>query len=55
MTGTRMPPFYCPYCGEEDIRPAEPTGWLCQSCRRAWRLEYLGVTTPEETDERPRT
>lgn len=39
-----LPPFYCPYCGEEQIRPAGDRAgeWACELCRRAWRLHYLG-------------
>ena len=35
-----QPPFYCPYCGEEDIRPhgEKPGEWECGSCRRVWTL-----------------
>ncbi len=45
------PPFYCPYCGEEDIRPdAEGHGqWRCEACLRAWSLRFLGVTRPSGT------
>jgi transposase-like protein len=39
------PPFYCPYCGEEDIRPfGERHGeWVCGSCRRAWALRSIAA------------
>jgi hypothetical protein len=49
--GSRAVPFYCPYCGEEDIVP-EPapdgTGsghghWACRSCRRAFRLSLTAL------------
>jgi transposase-like protein len=44
--GERAAPFYCPYCGEEDIRPeGEGHGdWRCSSCARLWRLRYLGLS-----------
>ncbi|WP_041940160.1 MULTISPECIES: hypothetical protein [Frankia] len=52
MAGSdRAVPFYCPYCGEEDIVP-EPapdgvgTGhghWACRSCRRAFRLNLTAL------------
>jgi transposase-like protein len=40
-----MAPFYCPYCGEEDLRPldAEPARFTCASCRRAFALRFIGV------------
>ena len=40
----RAAPFYCPYCGEEDLRPhGEHHGqWRCESCRRVFRLGYVG-------------
>ncbi|HVX46731.1 MAG TPA: hypothetical protein VHC49_22760 [Mycobacteriales bacterium] len=43
------PPFYCPYCGGEDIRPAgtDPGGWSCAECRRAWRLKFLGISAED--------
>jgi hypothetical protein len=42
----RAAPFYCPYCGEQDIRPfgEDHGGWRCGSCLRAFRLSYRGLT-----------
>jgi len=50
MSTARAVPFYCPYCGDEDLRPlGERHGaWWCQSCRRAWTLKMLGTGTPEQ-------
>ncbi|MEF3112080.1 hypothetical protein [Streptomyces chrestomyceticus] len=52
MSG-RAAPFYCPYCGDEDLRPSEEGhgSWECGACARAFRLSFLGllakgVTTP---------
>jgi transposase-like protein len=47
VTG-HAPPFYCPYCGDEDIRPfGERHGdWRCGACRRVWALRYVGVARP---------
>ncbi len=44
--GERQIPFYCPYCGEEDLRPAGPEGgsWRCGSCARAFQLRFTRVT-----------
>lgn len=41
----RMPPFCCPYCGEEDLEPYGEQGgsWYCRSCARAFQLSFLGV------------
>jgi transposase-like protein len=41
----RAAPFYCPYCGEEDLRPCEEGqgAWECRSCDRAFRLSFLGL------------
>jgi transposase-like protein len=45
---TRAAPFYCPYCGDEDLQPYgdEHGAWWCQSCRRAWTLRLLGIGSP---------
>ncbi|MEU6487535.1 hypothetical protein [Streptomyces sp. NPDC046887] len=43
----RAAPFYCPYCGDEDLRPSEEGhgAWECASCNRAFRLKFLGLLT----------
>ena len=43
--GERQVPFYCPYCGDQDLRPAgESAGsWECVSCARAFKLHFTGV------------
>jgi ribosomal protein L37AE/L43A len=35
----RAAPFYCPYCGDEDLRPSEEGAgsWECAACNRAFR------------------
>ena len=50
MSTARAVPFYCPYCGDEDLRPLTDTHgtWWCQSCRRAWSLKMIGTGTPED-------
>ena len=46
----RAAPMYCPYCGEEDIRPFgdDPdkghADWRCESCLRAFTVRYKGLT-----------
>ncbi|HZG04355.1 MAG TPA: hypothetical protein VE546_12410 [Streptomyces sp.] len=41
----RAAPFYCPYCGDEDLRPSDsgPGAWECASCNRAFKLSFLGL------------
>ncbi|MEV0260092.1 hypothetical protein AB0I49_01930 [Streptomyces sp. NPDC050617] len=42
----RAAPFHCPYCGDEDLRPAEEGGhgeWECHACNRAFQLRYRGL------------
>ena len=43
--GERQVPFYCPYCGDEDLRPAGPSAgsWRCGACARAFELRFAGV------------
>ncbi|MFE0376529.1 hypothetical protein ACFW1M_13265 [Streptomyces inhibens] len=52
----RAAPFYCPYCGDEDLRPSEEEGhgaWECRSCSRAFRLKFLGLLAPGRTGHSP--
>ena len=44
--GERQVPFYCPYCGDEDLVPDGPDGgvWACRSCARSFALRFVGVT-----------
>jgi hypothetical protein len=44
MTG-RAAPFYCPYCGDEDLRPfgEKHVEWRCGACRRVFDLKYVGM------------
>jgi ribosomal protein L37AE/L43A len=43
MTG-RAVPYHCPFCGEENLRPAEAHGaWECHSCLRSFSLTMLGM------------
>ncbi|MFI6356956.1 hypothetical protein ACIBJF_30830 [Streptomyces sp. NPDC050743] len=43
----RAAPFYCPYCGDEDLRPHEQGhgAWECGACNRAFQLKFLGLLT----------
>ncbi|MEW9515247.1 hypothetical protein [Streptomyces tubercidicus] len=56
----RAAPFYCPYCGDEDLRPSEEgsapgqgAAWECRSCSRAFRLKFLGLLAPGSTGRPP--
>ncbi|HVW40533.1 MAG TPA: Insertion element protein [Amycolatopsis sp.] len=43
----RATPYYCPFCGDEDLRPEEDRAWLCSSCRRVFTVNFLGIRLPE--------
>jgi ribosomal protein L37AE/L43A len=49
MSGERQVPFFCPYCGEEDLVPAEasPGRWVCRSCARRFALHSLAIADQE--------
>jgi ribosomal protein L37AE/L43A len=38
-------PFYCPFCGDEDLRPhtAAREAWLCRGCTRVFTLTLIGL------------
>ncbi|HXS65049.1 MAG TPA: hypothetical protein VN767_19530 [Streptosporangiaceae bacterium] len=42
----RQVPFFCPYCGDESLRPSGPEagGWSCGSCARSFKLSFAGLT-----------
>ncbi len=48
--GERQLPFFCPYCGDEALRPAspDPGAWACASCARSFTLKFAGVTSSRE-------
>ena len=47
--GERSVPFYCPYCGEEDLEPVgSHGGWWCHDCNRRWSLKLVGAGPPKE-------
>lgn len=43
--GERVSVGYCPYCGEEDLRPVpEPPGaWQCRGCARIFTVRFGGL------------
>jgi ribosomal protein L37AE/L43A len=44
----RAVPCFCPYCGDEDLRPHEAGHgtWECRACLRAFSLKMLGLVRP---------
>ncbi|HEX2418601.1 MAG TPA: hypothetical protein VHJ83_10855 [Micromonosporaceae bacterium] len=44
MSG-RVTPFFCPYCGEEDLRPNESAHgvWECRGCIRVFGVRFIGM------------
>ncbi|HEY6596416.1 MAG TPA: hypothetical protein VI011_20260 [Asanoa sp.] len=42
---THAAPLYCPYCGEEDLRPHEQThgAWECHACARVFSVKFVGL------------
>jgi ribosomal protein L37AE/L43A len=52
----RAVPFYCPYCGEEDLRPAEQTervphgAWYCAACLRTFAVKMIGIGVPDVSE-----
>jgi transposase-like protein len=51
MSEVRAVPFYCPFCGEQDLRPGDPTGWRCTSCERRFELKVTGVGPSDASTE----
>jgi transposase-like protein len=53
----RAVPFYCPYCGEEDLVPDVPAGatgeghghWACRACQRSFRLSLTALASATTT------
>jgi ribosomal protein L37AE/L43A len=40
----RAVPFFCPFCGEQDLRPAEEDrAWSCRSCDRVFSLSIVRI------------
>ena len=44
-TTRRLPPFHCPYCGDEELTPHGETAeaWLCRSCLRAFTVHLIAT------------
>jgi ribosomal protein L37AE/L43A len=41
----RVVPYFCPYCGDEDLRPSEEGHgtWECRACARAFAVRFVGL------------
>ena len=41
----RAVPYYCPYCGGEDLRPHEEShgAWECRECTRVFTVKLIGL------------
>lgn len=46
----RAAPYYCPFCGDEDLEPHEGDGetgagyaWACGACARVFRVKFVGL------------
>jgi len=46
-------PVYCPFCGDEDLRPHSDVHgtWECRSCTRVFSLKFLGLFAPLRSSE----
>jgi ribosomal protein L37AE/L43A len=47
-TAQRTVPYYCPYCGGEDLRPSEEAAhaWECRECTRVFGVTFVGLLNP---------
>lgn len=56
MSHSRAVPYFCPYCGETDLRPyvsetppgepgpkTDPGGWHCRACTRVFTAKLQGM------------
>jgi transposase-like protein len=45
MSDAHAVPFFCPYCGEEDLRPHEEShgAWECHACARVFTVRFNGL------------
>ena len=56
MSDERTVPYYCPYCGGEELRPhdASPGTWNCRECLRSFALRRIAQpTTPAPLNPAP--
>jgi transposase-like protein len=45
----QLPPFHCPYCGDEELVPygETPDGWRCGACLRAFTVRLIATGVQE--------
>ena len=50
-------PLYCPFCGEEDLRPVEDdaAAWSCRACAHVFTVQLLRVDYAAIPANRPST
>lgn len=48
MSQSRAVPYFCPFCGEDDLFPHED-GWHCRSCTRVFTVTFRGLVIHNET------
>lgn len=53
--GDRAVPYVCPFCGEEDLRPAAAGRWHCRSCLRLFAVSFFGIAQPGATYPAPQS
>ena len=55
MSDERTAPYYCPYCGDEELRPhgVGHGEWECRSCRRAFALSFRGLLAGNDEEPLP--
>jgi hypothetical protein len=41
----QLPPFHCPYCGDEGLSPYGEAGsdWRCEACLRAFTVRLIAT------------
>lgn len=45
---SRAVPYFCPYCGDEDLRPHPDGGWHCRTCTRVFTVKLQGLVISNE-------
>jgi hypothetical protein len=48
----RAEPYYCPYCGEQELVPSEEAGAnFCGCCNRHFTVRFLGLGSASQRSE----